>query len=260
MRLVPAVTRALNALELFLRSSESLSVAEIAARLELPRTTAHELVHTLAARGYLSPIENRQHKYQLGLATFELGSIYAARLNLANEGRQVSQAVAAECGETVYVAVIHGVDVVYIAKEDSTQAVRLIANIGMRLPAHCTGIGKALLSGLSDEALTTLYGECEELVGMTPNSITSMSLLREQLSEVRSRGFAYDDCESTPGVQCVAAPVFNHQAAIVAAISIAVPTMRMSHERWAELADLVRSGADELSRRLGHRPGSPVVS
>lgn len=254
-RRVPAVERALDILELFLRSPqpESLSVPEIARALDLPRSTAHELVATLVARRYLRPIEGNPHRYALDVRVFELGNAYAAGLDLAREGQIVARRVAASCDETVHIAVLEGTDVFYIAKVDSTNALRLVSAIGRRLPAHCTAVGKMLLSGLSEEEFAERFAGVRELPGMTRNSLRSVDALRAELARTRARGIAWDNCESNPDVRCVAAPIYDHRGRMVAAMSISFPVVRDTPERFLELSRLVREGAQELSQRLGYR-------
>jgi IclR family transcriptional regulator, KDG regulon repressor len=252
-RAVPAVRRALDILELFL-DEERLSAPEVAARLGLPRTTVHELLGTLVERSYLAPAGGQPVRYRLGMRPFQLGAAFAQHLDLAREAQQAATEVAAACDETVHVAVLDGTDVVYIAKVDSTHPVRMVSAVGRRLPAHCTGVGKALLSGLDPEALDARYPRGRALPAMTPRSITSASRLRACLAEVRERGLAYDDRESNDAVHCVAAPVRDHTDVMVAAMSISVPSIRWSDERRREWSELVRRGAAGLSERLGQRP------
>jgi DNA-binding IclR family transcriptional regulator len=228
-----------------------LSVPELAARLGLPRSTAHDLVRTLVGRGYLRALDDQPHKFVLGLRVFELGSAYADSLDLPREGRRMAAAVSAVCDETVHVAVLDGTEVVYIAKVDSTQAVRMVSAVGRRLPAHRTAVGKMLLSGLSDGELAGRYGRPRSLASMTPNSITSLPRLRRELAVIRARGMAFDDCESNIDVRCVAAPVYDRDGHMAAALSISVPMTRMRPKRREELAALVKQGAQDLSRRLG---------
>lgn len=253
-RTVPAVSRALDVLELFLATAE-LSAPEITERLRLPRTTVHELVTTLADRGYLTVVPAQPVRYRLGLPLFLLGSTFAERLDLAGEAQQVAARTAADCDETVHVALLDGTDVVYIAKVDSTHPVRMASAVGRRLPAHCTAVGKMLLSGLTAEGLDARYPRDRRLAAMTPNSLTSPAKLRAQLAGIRDEGVAYDDCESNDAVQCVAAPVYDRSGAMVAAMSISVPIIRWDDQRRAEWTALVCSGADALSRRLGHARG-----
>jgi DNA-binding IclR family transcriptional regulator len=153
----------------------------------------------------------------------------------------------------VHVAVLDGTDVVYIAKADSTHPVRMVSAVGRRVPAHCTGVGKVLLSALSPEALEARYPRGASLPAMTPHSIATPAGLRAHLAEVRERGVAFDECESNEAVSCVAAPVYDDSGTMVAAMSISVPMLRWNDEIRAKWSELVRRGADALSERLGYR-------
>ncbi|MFB6837937.1 IclR family transcriptional regulator [Streptomyces sp. NPDC056361] len=254
-RLVPAVTRAFDVLELFLQGDGTLSAPEITRRLGLPRTTTHELVSTLAARNYLVPVPEQPGRYRLGVRTYQLGSRYAEQLDLAAEGRQVAHEVAESCGETVHVALLEDTDVIYVAKVDSTHAVRMVSAAGRRLPAHCTAVGKMLLAVLPEAELDERL-EGRELVAMTPRSLTDPDVLRAALAEIRILGVALERQESNPDVSCVAAPVRDRSGRVVAALSISVPVHRWTEDREDELTALAVKGAGELSARLGHRPAA----
>jgi IclR family transcriptional regulator, KDG regulon repressor len=252
-RLVPAVTRALDILELFLDGDGTLSAPDIVRKLQLPRTTVHELVTTLAARSYIIPVQGQPGRYRLGVRPYQLGSRYAEHLDLAAEGQQVARAVAQTCDETVHVAILEGADVIYVAKVDSTHAVRMVSAAGRRLPAHCTSVGKMLLASLPDAELASRVPADAKLAAMTPNSITDPAALREALVEIRERGVAVEHRESNPDVSCVAAPVRDRTGRVVAALSISAPMIRWSDERQGELELLAVKGAADLSERLGYR-------
>lgn len=252
-RLVPALARALDVLEAVRDSASPPAIPEIVARLGLPRSTVHDLVTTLAARGYLQPADGTPHRFVLGLRVWELGGAYAASLDLPKEALEAARAVSDACGETVHVAVLDHAQVVYIAKVDSTYAVRMVSAVGRRLPAHCTAVGKMLLSALSDEELAARYGGGKTLPAMTPNSLTSFERLRRELAAIRQRGLAFDDCESNLDVRCVAAPVYDRDGTMVAAMSVSVPVSRMGTKRRLTLARLIREGAQALSARLGFK-------
>jgi len=251
-RAVPAASRALDILELFL-DEPVLSAADVVSRLSLPRTTVHELLGTLADRSYLVVVPGQPLRYQLGVRLFQLGSVFAQQLDLAREAQRVAAEVAAECDETVHVAVLEGTDVIYIARVDSTRSVRMVSAVGRRLPAHCTGVGKMLLSALSPKTLDALYPKRTALPTMTRNSISSLSRLKTELAEIRARGLSFDEVESTEDVYCVAAGVRDHAGDMVAGLSISVPTTRWNDARREELADLARDGAARLSASLGYR-------
>ncbi|WP_072690749.1 IclR family transcriptional regulator [Rhodococcus marinonascens] len=249
-RMVPAVLRAADILELFLGREVSLTATEIVERLQLPRSTAHELLATLVARNFLSRQSGEENVYRLGPRVLELGSRYQQTLEFATEADAVARQVAAKCDETVHVAILDGLEVVYVSKIDSTRSVRLISEVGRRLPAYCTGVGKVLLAGLAREKLNELL-KGRKLVPLTDRSITSRTELRRQLDEVRRTGIAYECGESNPEAGCVAAPVVDSSGKWVAAMSISIPTSRHTDDAWPRWEKLVREGATELSRRLG---------
>ena len=249
-RVVPAVIRALDILELFL-DRPRLSAREIAERLGLPRTTVHELLVTLVARSYLISVPGQPVQFRLGMPLFQLGAAFAGQLDLVREAKDVAQDVAAACDEAVHVAVLDGTDVIYLVKVDSTHPVRMVSAVGRGLPAHCTAVGKILLSSLDPTALDALLPD--HLPGMTPDSITDPDRLRVELDRVRAAGVAVDDGESDSAVRCVGAPVRDHTGMTVAAMSISAPIIRWTPTAHTDWTQLVREGAAALSTRLGYR-------
>ncbi|WP_216843998.1 IclR family transcriptional regulator [Phytoactinopolyspora alkaliphila] len=254
-RQVPAVSRAIDILGLFLDGKGPRSVPEITAELGLPRSSAYELVQTLVAKRCLRPVDENVHRYQLGLHLFELGSSYIEGIDLAEQGGEVAREVVARCDETVHVAMLDGADVVYVVKADSSQAVRMVSAVGRRLPAHCTAVGKVLLAGLRDEEVARRYEQVTQWVRMTPGTIAGLDELLRELDVIRERGLAFDEFESNVDVRCVAAPVRDASGAVVAGLSISVPGQR-SDQIDGELARLAAEAGRALSARLGHRdPG-----
>ncbi len=250
-RVVPAVIRTLDILELFL-DRPRLSARDITERLGLPRTTVHELLVTLVARSYLIAVPGQPVQYRLGIPLFQLGAAFAGELDLAREAQDVARDVAARCDEAVHVAVLDGADVMYLVKVDSTHPVRMVSAVGRRLPAHCTAVGKMLLAGLDPAELDALL-PAGDLPGMTPDSITDPARLRAELKGVDAAGVAVDDGESDSAVRCVAAPIRDHTGATVAAMSVSAPIIRWTPAAHAEWTALVREGAAALSARLGYR-------
>ncbi|GAA0476351.1 transcriptional regulator [Paractinoplanes deccanensis] len=249
-RVVPAVIRALDILELFLDRPQ-LSAREVAERLDLPRTTVHELLVTLVARSYLISVPGQPVQYRLGMPLFQLGAAFAGRLDLVREAQSVARDVAAACDEAVHVAVLDGADVVYLVKVDSTHPVRMVSGVGLRLPAHCTAVGKALLASLDPERLDAVLPK-GVLPGMTPNSITDPEALRAHLDEVRAEGVAVDIGESDTAMRCVAAAIRGHSGTAIAAMSVSAPIIRWTAQAQVKWADLVREGAATLSARMGY--------
>lgn len=255
MKTIPSIQRAFSVLDLFLKGPRTLTVPEIVARLNLPRTTAYEIVNTLLESGYLTREEIQPNRVSLGFKLFELGNAYANNFDLISEGRKIAESIVERCGETCQMAVRDNTEVVFIAKVDCSKAVRLVSTVGSRVPAHCTGVGKMLLSALSNEEIMELYKGQDELTKMTANSIDSVSKLIKELEVIRRRALAFDDCESNTDASCVAAPVYNNKGEMVAAMSFSVPVNRMNSTKQDELAAVIREGAETLSRRLGFGSG-----
>jgi IclR family KDG regulon transcriptional repressor len=251
-RAVPATSRALDILELFL-DAPLLSAADVVTALGLPRTTVHELLRTLVDRKYLALVDGQPLRYQLGVRVFQLGNTFAEHLELVREAQGAAAEVAASCDETVHVGVLEGSDVIYLARVESTFPVRMVSAIGRRVPAHCTGLGKMLLSSLTPAAVCALYAGRASLPTMTPRSISTLSRLTEELADVRLRGLAFDDAESSEDVHCVSAGVRDHTGQMVAAMSISVPVTRWSDHARESLTTMVRRGAEQLSENLGYR-------
>jgi DNA-binding IclR family transcriptional regulator len=176
-------------------------------------------------------------------------------LDLVREAQDVARDVAAACDEAVHVAVLDGASVIYLVKVDSSHPVRMVSAVGRRLPAHCTAVGKMLLSSLDPTDLDALL-LAGDLPGMTPESITEPDRLRAELDRVRAQDVAVDDGESDSAVRCVGAPVRDHTGRTIAAMSVSAPVIRWTPAAHAEWTRLVRAGAAALSTRLGYRaPG-----
>jgi DNA-binding IclR family transcriptional regulator len=248
----PALQRGLKLLLLLARARESMSLSELSAAVGVSRSTVYSLLATLQEYGFVEK-DPRYKQYRLGLATFELGSAYLGKVDLVSAFDEVAKALVQLCQETVKLAVLDGRDVVYLGRQQgSLHSVQLVARVGSRMPAHATAVGKVLLAALSDADIARLY-EGHSLAALAPNTITSMEALWERLEHVRRDGVAYDDAESSPGVHCVAAPVYDHSDRAVAAISVGIPNDRYSEERMAGITRLVREHAEMLSRTMGRR-------
>jgi DNA-binding IclR family transcriptional regulator len=253
-RRTPALERSLDILELFTDGRESISAPEVVEELGLPRTTVHELLNTLTSRQYLHRHPDVPGRYRLGIQLFRLGSAYSDHVDTAKIGQQVAQELVRACNETAHVAVLDHRHIVYIAKVDSSHAVRMVSSLGRRLPAHCTALGKVLLAALPDDVLRERLAEAP-LEALSERSVTEVPALLRELAAVRETGTAVEVCEANPDVCCVGAPVRDRTGQVVAALSISVPLHRWSDERCEELRALVRDGADRYTAALG---GAPV--
>jgi IclR family transcriptional regulator, KDG regulon repressor len=247
---VKSADRSLDMLELLAEHRDGLTLSEVCEALGWPKSSTLALLRTLRRRDYLAD-GRRPRSYRLGAQVGWLGTAYLTGIDLVRDGQEVVHIVSRRCDETVHLATLDGGDVLYVAKEEGTGQVRMVSAVGRRIPAHGTGVGKMLLSGLSTEELARRYPPDAPLAAMTPTTITDRAALLAELAETRARGYAIDNGESTVGLRCLAAPVFDASGRMVAAMSVSVPSPRFSPDRSGRLLEVIREGAAMLSRRLG---------
>jgi IclR family transcriptional regulator, KDG regulon repressor len=247
--LVPAVDRAVELLRALSAAGKPLTLSELGERTATSRSTAFNTLATLQQHGFIE--KNARFKtYRLGLALYELGNAYLAQVSLAPAFMECAEELVAACGETVKLAMRDGRDVVYLATQEGQQPVRSVALVGARLPAHCTGVGKVLLTQLTEAELDDLYAGYD-FPARSPHSLRELTKLKAELELARKTGIAYDREESSLGIHCVAAPILDHTNKVIAAMSVGVPNHRLAPGRLDELTQLVSATAKLLSRRLG---------
>ncbi len=236
-------------LEIGRSDDRGLTLTECAAVLGYSKATTHRIMQTLAKREFLRFDEDRG-TFTLGVANLHLGVEFLEGIDLRRDALPVLRQVAERTGETVHLGRLSGMNVVYIEKVESSQAVRMYSRVGDTMPAYSTGVGQAILAFLDAEEVERHLPEV--LVARTPNTITDRGALREQLARTRERGYSVDDVENEDGIRCVGAPVFDHRGEVQAGISVAGPAQRMTLERLDGLGGVLRAEADTISARVGY--------
>jgi IclR family transcriptional regulator, acetate operon repressor len=234
--------RTMALLTAFRSGEEELTLAELARRAGIPKPTAHRLLAELAT---WNVVERTPGGHRLGMRLFELGQLAPRQRGLREAAAPFLADLFEATHETVHLAVPDGVDVVYVQKLPGRHGPRIDSRIGGRMPAYCTGVGKALLAFGPPERLAEVLAA--GLVRRTPRTVVAPGLLRQELDRVRACGVAEEHEESTVGIACTAAPVMDASGRAVAAISITGWANRMD---TARLAPAVRTAALGLSRAL----------
>lgn len=232
------------------------SLADLARDLELSRSTVHGLLATLRRHGLIA--QDEDSRYVLGLKLFEWGSVAVSRLDLRKVAGPVLERLVDQFHETVHLVLSDGLDVVYIDKRESPQSMTIVSQVGHRLPAYCTGVGKAMLAFKPEAELDELLAEVV-LRPRTKNTITNKTALKSHLAEVRACGYALDNEEIIEGLRCVAAPIRDHTGQVVAALSVSGPSVRLSAKKIGQVIPAVMKGAADISHRLGFRQEILVV-
>ncbi|MEV8266923.1 IclR family transcriptional regulator [Microbacterium sp. NPDC076911] len=244
---VPAADQTLRILGLLARQRGPIAASMIATQLEIPRSSVYHLLATLEEHGFVVHIAS-ERRWGLGTAAFELAGGYTRQQPLARLGRTLIATLADRTGESAHLAVMTGRNVLYIVEERAPRRPALITDVGVRLPAHLTATGRAMLAGLPREQVRALYPDTASFADRTGRGPRTPRELRELLRVTRKQDYATEDGEVTLGLRSVGVVVTNHTAWPIAAIAVTYP--EDTTKDAAALASIIRISADELSRRI----------
>jgi DNA-binding IclR family transcriptional regulator len=229
-----------------------LTLTELADGLAMNKST---LLRLLAVLQEFDLIERdaRGECYRLGLRPLHWAEACLASMQIRRIAAPFLLDLMETTRETIHLVTYENGRVVYIDKVDSPHTLRIVSRVGMHMPAYSTAVGKALLAYLPTAAFDEVV--TRGLAPRTPRTLTSPQTLQRELEVVRQRGYALDDEENELEVRCAAAPVFDHLGNATAAVSISGPIHRVSLERLGQLGLQARQTAEQISARLGFRPG-----
>lgn len=247
---VPATAKTLQILEALAILDKGATLQELIEQTGLPKSSVFVILATLETLRYVE--RDASNIYHLGPKAIQFGAAATQTANLSHLFHRAARKVVEECGETVQLAILDQTEVIYVAREDGTRQVQLVSRIGRRLPAHATGLGKALLAALPEETITAMYTN-RQLPILTARTINSVSQLKTELNHVREQGYAHDDQESAEGLQCLAAPIYDHDGHAVAAISVSFLSARSSQEHFQCILTSIKSAAQEITMGIGGR-------
>jgi IclR family transcriptional regulator, KDG regulon repressor len=254
--LLGSVRTAARVLRTFSGVDSELGVSDVSRRLGIGKSTAHRMLATLAAERLLEhdPVTGR---YRLGLALYELGTAVSEHVDLHAAALPVLSTLRHRTGEMVHVAVLDGLEVVYVERLESHHMLPIFRRVGHRLPAHVTSSGKVLLAALPrEELLTRLAGRT--LIARTPRTITDHGALLAELDQVAARGWATNIEEGQLGVTSVGAPVRGGDGRVMAAVSVVAGAARIRGTALSQAVGLVVEAAGVISARLGYRAARHV--
>ncbi len=244
---VPAADQTLRLLAFLARQPGPVAASTLATQLGIPRSTVYFLLAALQEHGFAVHVPG-ERRWGLGTAAFELAGGYARQQPLARLGRPLIAALADRTGESAHLAVMTGRDVVYIVEERAPRRPALVTEVGVRLPAHLTATGRAMLAALPREQVRALYPDAGSFADRTGRGPRRPGELREVLRETRASGFALEDGEVSLGLRSAGVAVRDHAGWPVAAIAVTWP--EDSAAAVPSLVSTVQRAADELERRI----------
>lgn len=228
-------SRVLDILELLANNQEGLSLTEIAEAIDAPKSSILPLMHTMAQRKFIF-FNAHTYKYSIGIGSFCVGSAYTSNMNALQFIKSEMKYIVKKTNEICQMGIFDRGQVLYVAKVDSDDPIRIISYVGKRLPAYCTALGKALLCQKNIDDLRELYPD--GLKEYTPNTITDFEVLAEQLKVVRKTMVATENGEANEQSYCLSVPLFKGDD-ILAAISVSIPLFRMTDEKTELIKSLL---------------------
>ena len=236
-----------------LSAGQTLGASELARILNLPKSSVFAILETLASRKVVEK-NSQTGKYHLGIKLIELGNCAQAGLDLCRIAAPFLQGLNLRFDETVHLTVLDDDEVLYIDCIESKRRLRTYSVIGVRAPLYCTSVGKSILAFKSEVEIERIV-ERKGLAPFTVHTISTKEKLLAEVARIRAEGYAIDDMEHEEHLRCLGAPIFDAHGDAFAAISLSGPAERNTLARIREMAPVVMAAANEISFRLGFRPG-----
>jgi len=227
---VTAIARGLSVMRAFRDQSDRLTLSDVARLVSLPRATARRCLLTLRALGY---VESQGRYFSLSPQVLTLAQAYLSSSPLPRVAQNSLERVSEILGESCSLSLLHGDEVIYIARSTRKRIGSLHRDVGSHLPAHCTSMGRVLLAALSDADLEA-YLETTRLEKFTRRTVTDKTLLRAQIDKVKTRGYCIVDQELELDLLSIALPVHNASGRVIAALNVSA---QASHITKKQLVD-----------------------
>ncbi len=242
---------ALKILRMFSVEHTTLGITEVAKQLAIAKSTAHRLMSTLVREGFVYQ-NPKTRQYHLGMAVLGLSGIITADSDIWIAAAPYLTELTMKTGEASHLAVLDGFHVVYLHKVESTHPVKILTHLGRRNPLHATSSGKLLLAHAEPGFVEDVIDH--GLAPFTATTITGPAQLRQELADIRQRGYAVSREELREQIVSISAPVFNHHHHVVAAVNIVAPSARLTCAHLDARARAVANTASQIARDLGYRP------
>ncbi|MFC5650586.1 IclR family transcriptional regulator [Paenibacillus solisilvae] len=251
MPIIQALDRALKILDLFDEHTIELRITEISARMELHKSTIHSLLRTLQLHGYINQ-DMESGRYKLGLKLLEKGQLMLQSLDIRTVARKHLSALSEQTGQTTHLVILDGKEGVYLDKVEGEKAAIRYSRIGRRISLHSSAVGKVLAAFRTKEEIDTLLRNYH-FSKITEATIAQREAFLHELNQVREQGYSIDNQENEPGVRCAAAPIFEHNGSVAAAISISTLISTVDDLLFEQYIALLKREAETISQTLGFR-------
>lgn len=248
MKLNRTTQRTVEILKLVSKNPGGITLDDICEKMELPKTSAYDIVTTLAEMGMVNVDRGQRQRYTIGLMAYRIGINYTNNLDFISVIEPELKAFAKEVGKTVFFGVRSDHDVVYICKAEPENPIITTATVGTKNPMYCTSLGKAILAYSDDETREQVMNRIKFRKN-TEKTILDKEALAAELLRVREQGYALDAREMEDHMECVGSPVFGPDGSVIGAISVS--SLYKPTEDYEHLGRLVSAKSREVSKLLG---------
>ncbi|OCG27858.1 IclR family transcriptional regulator [Gilliamella sp. wkB108] len=249
-KLNKSAARTIDLLLLLANSKDYLTLNDIVEALNLPKSSAFELIQTLSYKGIIEQKDPHYKKYGLSLLTFEISSAIIRDMGIADVARPFIQELNRQTGSTVFLGIEDKGKIVYIDKAENHSIMKPTAKLGSRRYLHTTGLGKGLLCAFQDEKIVKILGE-EPYPSKTPLSKTNAQEVLADANATRNRGYAIDDREDNLEMYCISSVIRNHDNEPIASLSVASLYSGMTEDKEKLIAGFVKNTALQISKKMG---------
>lgn len=236
-------------LRLLASSPTPLGASTIARSLQIPRASTYRVLTALADEGFVAHYPEEQ-RYGLGIVAFEIGSAYLRQAPLERLARPILLDLVQRVHETSHFGVLHGADVMYLVKEQPQRSVPTVIDVGVRLPAHLTASGRAILAELPAAQVRALFPNANAFTQRTGRGPTSLRELRDLLRVEQAQGFAFEDGMISAGLASIAHAVHDHAGRPIGSVAVTFPPERWPGHDRDRLAKAVVTAAARVTQRL----------
>jgi IclR family acetate operon transcriptional repressor len=245
---IQSLDRGLNIIQKVALSKQPVSLGELATMLDIDRSSAFRLAHTLRRRGFVACPAGRKD-YILGPSMWTLSHGYDWSNMLVRVAHPELKALANELNETAHLAVREGKNALFIDSAHANHVIAVAGQVGELVPLYCTAHGKALLADADERELKSQFG-AGPLTKHSKNTITTMKSLVQECADIHKRGFSTDEGEYSDGIRCVAAPIRLQDGTIIGSIGISAPDSRFTKERYPAYGKKVMKVAAGIAAML----------
>lgn len=254
MSKIPAAERTLNLLRAMAEIGQPVTAARLAKRIGIPRSSCYQLLEVLKNQGFAIHFK-QDRRWGLGLSAWELGSAYQRHAPLERLAKPVITKLVSELAQKTpvvgHLGVLDGSDVLYLLEQRPTKSLKLVTDVGVRLPAHLTASGRAMLAHHDQKQLSASF-RGRDLATRTNLGPKNLRELKDILTAEKDQGFALEVDEVTMGYASVGVAIVDHLGHPMAGLAITLQSRELEKLQLSQLAQMLIASANDLSRKFGH--------